>query len=166
MIVAAVMIAFFGGSLYGVAICLGPRWALAVIPLVTVLLCGLLMKPAGAVSWCPTKAEAHRAHPGAWLYWHSAMRCWDDRRSNARHWPLEREARGGGEPRHAQARHKAHAAAPERALIAEDAELEASYWPPLWSDAPIEVSFALRWPDQGEIDPATWLREAYTFGHP
>jgi hypothetical protein len=140
------------------------RWlAMLAVAAATILVWSC--KPAPAVSWCPTKAEAHRAHPGAWLYWHSAMRCWDARRHNDRHWPLGREARGDDAPRHAAARHKAHAAAPERAITAEDAELETSYWPPLWPDVvPIGTTFAMRWPEQNTISPATWLREFYTFG--
>lgn len=133
------------------------RW-LAMLAVAVVMLMVWSCRPAGAVSWCPTKAEAQRAHPGAWLYWHSAMRCWDARRHNDRHWPLNMRATAA--PRN-------HARAPrptQPELTAEEVDLETSYWPPLWPDVKIKASFAMRWPDEGGIRPDTWLRELIAFG--
>ncbi len=150
-----VLVAFSGGMIGGVAICIGPKWLYMTVIILTVLICGLLAGPAGAVSWCPTKSESHRAHPRAWLYWHSAMRCWDDHRRNDRNWPL-RPTKPSPAARQEPEREKPKA--DDMSRRAGDGVI----WP-----APVLVPNWLdRWPEEFRIGPATWLREANTFGRP
>lgn len=57
----------------------------------TVALLGFSM--AAASPWCPTKSEARDRYPDAHLFWHSDLRCWDNRHANSRDWPHRRMAR-------------------------------------------------------------------------
>lgn len=63
-----------------------------VVPMVVLL---QLPFSAAASPWCPTKSEARDKYPDAHLYWHSDLKCWDNRHRNSRDWPHRREEATG-----------------------------------------------------------------------
>ena len=44
---------------------------------------------------CLTKEQARARYPGAWLYWHSANRCWDNRKGGGVTYTVSRAATWG-----------------------------------------------------------------------
>jgi hypothetical protein len=43
----------------------------------------LLMPDRVLAEECLTRAQASARYPGAWLYWHTAQRCWDNKRGRS-----------------------------------------------------------------------------------
>lgn len=95
---------------------------------------------------CPTKSEAREKYEGR-IYWHSEMRCWDNRRTNSRDWPHVEE--------------KPKKEEPKKVSVTLDR----------WDDPPMEET---DWPDppekfaepviKGTISPLRWWNEMIEFG--
>jgi hypothetical protein len=105
---------------------------------------------------CLTKVEAQQRYGDVWLYWHTDQRCWDDRRSNSRQWPLNK--------RDVAATALELDNSKRKAVLPEQEGDDRQSIPPATSVFQPPAEFNIRWPDTATLSPARWLRELEEFG--
>lgn len=110
---------------------------------------------------CLTKHEARERYGDRWLYWHTPMRCWDDKRRNVRQWPLSKRDASGDAKKSAPVLSATHNSGEGDPAVTSDRIGADTIWP----DIPTEIAFSYRWPDILPMpSPSKWLRELLEFG--